>query len=189
MSDDDSVDDRKSPSKPAIRFGLKKRVRIIIRRVPFKPILRKKPQGKMDRTKPILFSDGVRKPPIPTLDPGKIRIPKPDRGKIRSLPLLETTRPNIIDLKNHRVEVEERQATTPVAPKAKAPVVTCSVARPGQRHWEGFDFVAVPAVGVSLTLGYEPEMYVVASVMHAAAEAGSGQPFVYIRTRAKKQKR
>jgi hypothetical protein len=175
MSDDDNPGDRKPPSKPALRWGPKKRV--IIRRVPAKwrPVL----PPKIDRPKPNPSNDGDRKPPSPRLDP----------AKIPSVPLLETTSSNIIDFEKHRPRVEERLATTPVAPKPEAPLVTCFVIRRGQRNGQKFDFCAVPAVGRHLFLGWEQKKYVVVSVTHLAVETGTGQPFVHVHVRLKKKKR
>jgi len=140
---------------------------------------------KIDQAKRNPFNDFDREPPIPTPDP---------LAEIRKRQLLVATSPNVIDLSSYRARVQERLAATPVAHNPEAPVaMKCTVVRPGdrpgQRHWQIFEFVKVPALGDEVTLGYDPDVYIVRSVTHLAVEPGSGQPSVLIRVRAKKRKR
>jgi hypothetical protein len=163
--DDDRVGDRKPPSEPPKRSQFTKRVRLI-RRMQFKRSLPKKLE--LHRTDPL--------------------------AEIRKRKLLVATSPNVIDLSRYHARVPKRLVATPVAHNSDAPVaIKCTVIRsgdrPGQRHWQIFEFVMVPELGAEIALGYDPDVYIVRSVTHLAVEPGTGQPSVLIRVRAKKRKR
>jgi hypothetical protein len=104
--------------------------------------------------------------------------------------------PNVIDLRIYRrikVAVEVDQAlhhATPVGyVQSPSNGVRCSVKRPGQSFTEPFDFLLIPKKGEEVVLGFELKVYVVESILHLAAEAGSGfGPSIRIQLRVRKRK-